>query len=138
MKRSFAAENTLDSVFGLIHETKSYLKSREASTRALFITELVLEEILTNIVKYAYDDKATHSIEVVAEIVANQVILEIRDDGDAFDPLTAPPPEAGLPVQAQHIGGRGIQLVKTFVKQAGYFREDGWNILTLAFPLGAS
>jgi hypothetical protein len=32
------------------------------------------------------------------------------------------------------VGGRGISLVRKFVSEIGYRREEGWNILSLGFP----
>jgi anti-sigma regulatory factor (Ser/Thr protein kinase) len=134
MKRSFTADNTFDAVVIVMRDAAAFLKEQAVSTRALFIAELALEEMLTNIVKYAYDDHAAHTIEVIAAVIDGKVSLEFRDDGRPFDPLYAPPPSLGEPVKTQRIGGRGVHLVKTFVRDITYRHEAGHNILTLSFP----
>ena len=138
MKRSFIADNTLDAIIGLIREAVAFLKENGADSRSLYIGELAMEEILTNIVKYAYEGRPPHQIEVTAEVNRGQIGLEFRDEGTPFDPLSAPPPKFGEPAKTQRMGGRGIYLVKTMVKESSYRREEGRNILSLAFPAKAA
>lgn len=134
MKRTFTADNTFEAIMALIREAIAFVKEHGGSGRALFISELVLEEMLTNIVKYAYDDPLAHRIEVVAAVTKGKVSLEIRDDGRPFDPLHAAPPPTGAPVRTQTIGGRGIHLVRTFVKEIAYHRVENRNVLAVRFP----
>jgi anti-sigma regulatory factor (Ser/Thr protein kinase) len=134
MTQTYTAENTLEAILVLMREAGAFIKAQAASPRTHFITDLVLEEVLTNIVKYSYEDQARHEIEVAAAVSAGQVSLEFRDDGRAFDPIQAPPPKFGEPVKTQKLGGRGIHLVKVFVKDCAYRRENGWNIQTFQFP----
>ena len=137
MMRTFTAENSLDAIVVLMRAASAFVKEQGVSPRSRFITDLVLEEVLTNIVKYSYGDQARHEIEVGAGVSAGQVTLEFRDDGRPFDPLQAPPPKFGEPVKTQRLGGRGIHLVKVFVKECRYRHENGRNILTVEFPAQA-
>jgi anti-sigma regulatory factor (Ser/Thr protein kinase) len=137
MTRTFTATNTIEAIVAVIRDVSALVKAQGASRRAMFITDLVLEEVLTNIVKYGYKDEARHEIEVIAKVDSGQVVLEFRDDGRHFDPLQAPSPTFGEPVATQRLGGRGIHLVRRFVTDCSYQREDGRNILKIEYPLRA-
>jgi len=137
MTQTFSAENTMPSIIKLIEEATAFLKANGVSSRSLFVGELALEEILTNTVKYGFDGEGQHSLEVAAEVDEGRVTLQIRDDGHPFDPLRAPPPQFGVPVKTQRMGGRGIFLVRTLVERCEHRRDEGWNVLTLSFPARA-
>ena len=134
MKRSFTAAATNEAIIVLMRDAVAFLKENGVTSRSLYIGELVLEEILTNIVKYGYDDAHGHQVEVVSAVDGGLVSMEFRDDGRPFDPLSAPPPKFGEAVKTQRMGGRGIYLVKIMVKQSHYRREDNRNILSVVFP----
>ena len=67
---------------------------------------LVVEEVVTNIVKYAYPDGADGYLDVEAENCDGQIILRFRDGG-------------------------GIYLVKKNVDSVDYEYSNGENILTV-------
>ena len=73
---------------------------------------LVVEEVVTNIVKYAYPDGADGYLDVEAENCDGQIILRFRDGGTPFNPLTKGAPDTSLPMDHRPIGGLGIYLVK--------------------------
>jgi anti-sigma regulatory factor (Ser/Thr protein kinase) len=134
MSRTFLAENTTPAICRLIEEVVAYLKGEGLTPRSLFISELVLEEMLTNIIKYSYDDELVHQIKVEAAVRGDRVHLQLHDDGHRFDPTQAEALPAGVPLAEMKVGGRGISLVRKFVSEIGYRREEGWNILSLGFP----
>jgi anti-sigma regulatory factor (Ser/Thr protein kinase) len=133
MARTFTAENTVPSICALIAEAVSYLRAEGVASRPLFVSELVLEEMLTNIVKYSFDDDLPHHIEVTAETTGDSIRLELRDDGHVFDPTLAPEPKPGTPLSEMKVGGRGISLVRKFSDEIEYRRENDWNILRIRF-----
>ena len=49
---------------------------------------LALDEVLTNVISYAYDDAGAHEIEVRLEVEGEDVVVEVTDDGRPFDPLS--------------------------------------------------
>ena len=134
MSRTFTAENSIPAICKLIEGAVAYLRQEGVGAKGLFISELVLEEMLTNIVKYSFDDDLSHRIEVFAEAVGDCVRLELRDDGHRFDPTLAPKPPPGQPLAEMKAGGRGISLVQKFTDEIEYRREEGRNVLRLAFP----
>lgn len=55
--------------------------------------------------------------------------MRITDDGVAFDPLAAGPPDTSLPIEAREIGGLGIHLVRNLMDQVAYVRSGNHNCL---------
>jgi serine/threonine-protein kinase RsbW len=92
---------------------------------------LVVEELLTNLVKYGYDLGRIGEAELILARDADRVTLTVIDDGRAFDPLTAPSPDLEQAVEDRPIGGLGIHLIRSLAEEARYERIDGRNHLTL-------
>ncbi len=97
---------------------------------------LVIEELFVNVCCHAYLD-SNQGVVILSYSVptAGELIVEIADQGVAFNPLTAPPTEAatnlqGPNLQSRPAGGLGILLVKALAPAIGYRREHDWNRLT--------
>jgi serine/threonine-protein kinase RsbW len=88
---------------------------------------LILEEVLTNIISYGYEDQRASAIDVTATRSGEQVVFEFRDDARAFDPLAAPARSDDHP----HHGGWGLQLVRSFADAVHYERQTRYNVLTI-------
>ena len=52
-----------------------------------FEVNLAVDELLTNTISYGYDDDGEHRIELVLRLEDGALVIEIADDGKAFDPL---------------------------------------------------
>jgi anti-sigma regulatory factor (Ser/Thr protein kinase) len=92
---------------------------------------LLLDEFVSNVIKYGYDDAGEHEIQVVVTIDGRSLTIRIEDDGRAFNPLEAKAPDLTLPIEERPIGGLGILIAKTLADSIDYERTDGRNILTL-------
>jgi sigma-B regulation protein RsbU (phosphoserine phosphatase) len=92
---------------------------------------IVLDEILNNIISYAYTDLENHSIEVQIELRDEQLVVTIIDDGVPFNPFTKAAPNTSAPASERQVGGLGIHLVKKMVDSYNYKRDVKHNIITL-------
>ena len=103
-----------------------------------FQVQLCLEEILMYIVEHGYDDSAMHRIEVSLEIDNNRtLIVRTADDGRALDPKSFMfQPGADTIQEETVVDGLGLNLVRTYVDDLGYRREDGRNHLSLSKKIG--
>ena len=95
--------------------------------------ELVLEEILVNVARYAYDDGAGE-VEVAYSTDGRALLIEVIDRGRGFNPLEAAPPDLSLGLAERPIGGLGVVLVKQIVGSLHYRRENGQNTVSFRFP----
>jgi anti-sigma regulatory factor (Ser/Thr protein kinase) len=100
--------------------------------------DLVVEEILMNLSRYAYPGGAPGNVTVTYSVPAPGALrVEFADQGCEFDPLTASPPDLALDLSGRPIGGLGIFLVKSFADTLAYRREEGWNRLVLGISAGS-
>ena len=116
----------------LANETASrWLAERNVSPAADYLASLAIEELVTNCIKYGYDDKNEHVIEIELKLSAGEEVLTVTDDGHPFNPLELPAPDTNLPVEDRPIGGLGIHLLRKMSDRMDYARTDGKNRLTL-------
>jgi serine/threonine-protein kinase RsbW len=95
--------------------------------------DLLIEEILVNIWRYAFPEDAEGTVTVTYSIPGpGQLAVEVSDQGVEFDPLKVNPPDMTLGLAQRPVGGLGIWLVKSFARSLTYRREQGWNRLTFA------
>ena len=93
--------------------------------------DLALEEQMTNILAYAYEDAASHEIRVRLGVENQWLQIEVEDDGRAYDPLSQPPVDTSVPLDEKPIGGLGIHLIRSVMDEVDYRREAGRNILRM-------
>lgn len=92
---------------------------------------LVLEELVTNIIFYGYDDNDEHKINISLAYQDKTIRVQIEDDGKEFDPLKVPIPSIGKTIENSKIGGLGIHFVRNIMDDVNYLRLDNKNRLTL-------
>lgn len=93
--------------------------------------DLLIEEIVMNISRYSYPEGAPGKMTVTYSVPRpGELTVEVGDQGVAFDPLAASPPDLTLDLALRPVGGLGIVLLRSLAKSLTYRREDGWNKLT--------
>ena len=92
---------------------------------------LVLEEALTNIILYGFDDGSRHSIEVNFKKTGDELSISVVDDGHAYDPTLKADPDITLSVEDRPVGGLGIFLIKKIMDKVEYQRKENRNYLIL-------
>ncbi len=92
----------------------------------IFAVNVSLDEILNNIISYAYDDAGRHDITVRLQVRSDNVEVWVEDDGRPFDPLAVATPR---PRSAQREGGVGLHFLRTLTDGLKYTRQDGINQL---------
>lgn len=115
-----------------VNETiEDLAKSWNLSLRISAQLSLVLDELLTNIIRYAYVDEDDHMIEINLEIQKDVLYIKVIDDGIEFNPLQHPEPDLNPNLAEREIGGLGIHLIKKLTQEFVYLRKDGFNIQKL-------
>lgn len=90
-----------------------------------------IEEILTNIIKYGFDEQGVHPIHITFRNDSGAIEMEFEDRGREFNPLEVGEPDIDTPIEDRQLGGLGIHLVKNMVDVAQYRRVGDRNILLL-------
>jgi serine/threonine-protein kinase RsbW len=96
--------------------------------------ELVLEEVLTNVFKYAYEDGPGEA-ELACELQGGLFRLRVTDRGSQFNPLASPEPDLTDDISERTVGGLGIYFVREMVDDIAYERRGGRNILTMSIKI---
>lgn len=97
--------------------------------RTVFKLDVVLNEALPNIISYAYSDQSCHEIVIKFENNEDHVVLEIVDDGMAFNPFIVPSLPEPLSLESAQINGRGIHLIKSYTDAQEYRRIHSTNVM---------
>ena|ERR1700687_1766646 len=99
--------------------------------KLIFAVTLALDEIVTNVISYAYDDGKEHDILVRLLRGTDDLTVEVEDAGRPFNPLTARVPDLNTQLADREVGGLGIHLVRKLMDDLEYRREQGKNILVM-------
>jgi serine/threonine-protein kinase RsbW len=130
--RTFPADRTAP------RAATAWLRSLDTglSSSRLADAELCLDELVTNVVRYAFDesDGAAHALTVAVRRAGPDVEITVEDDGRPFDPTAAPLPPLPHTLEEAAPGGRGLLLVRSIAPRLRYELRDGVNRVTLAFP----
>jgi anti-sigma regulatory factor (Ser/Thr protein kinase) len=90
---------------------------------------LAVDEIATNIVNYGYGRSGVNgTLDAIAQITDNALIVTLEDTAPAFDPFSIPmPDDLDDPLEERPIGGLGIMLAKQNVDEFTYARVGNRN-----------
>lgn len=124
-------KNELEELKRLDLSVTEYCEDQGLSSEILFALKLSLEEVVSNVISYGYSDDSEHKIIVKFDQSEGSVVIQVQDDGAAFNPLEQKPPDIEAPVEERPIGGLGIHLVRHYMDSLEYERRGGHNILLM-------
>lgn len=101
------------------------LEEEGVPERTIHHVRLVVEELVSNIVRHGFDDQDAHRIDVDVRTEPRRVVVTVEDDGREFDPNAAPEPRIVDTLQRR--GGLGIHLVKKLTSDLNYSRTRDRN-----------
>jgi len=123
--------NDLSEIPRLHWELENFGQKCSLSSKTLFELNLILEEVLANVISYAYGDNQRHEIVVRAELKDGELVMEVEDDGRPFNPLQIPPPDLESPLERRKVGGLGLHLVRELTNSIAYDRKGDKNRLVV-------
>jgi len=123
--------NDFASLHVLMEDVTCFLEKHGVDDRTVFLANLGIEELVTNLVKYGYDVPGTYMIDVMLKVDAETVSLIIIDDGHPFNPATHQRNPPAAKIEDREIGGLGIYLIQKKFDQIDYRREAGRNVVEL-------
>jgi serine/threonine-protein kinase RsbW len=142
--RAFPTE--LKSVHDIQDFVRENLPESHRDPAKIMNIELIIEEIVLNIVNYAFPEKPAESsessksdksvkkdgvIDVEVGTDGQALVLIIRDNGIAFNLLETSDPDINAEIDDREIGGLGIFFVKQLSDDVKYSRKNGKNIISL-------
>ncbi|MGH8659922.1 MAG: SpoIIE family protein phosphatase [Gammaproteobacteria bacterium] len=130
-KISVALKSELSELEKLAQIVAEFGQRHHLSSEVLFHTTVALEEIVSNVIAYAYDDRGVHKIIVCLLMEQGELTVEVEDDGRPFNPLETLEPDMQKPLEERPVGGLGIHLVRNLMDRLEYRRQDGRNRLIM-------
>jgi sigma-B regulation protein RsbU (phosphoserine phosphatase) len=106
---------------------RGILESRSIEHGQIADSELIVEELLTNIVRAANSGRR---IQLTLDCALTQlhIIFTARDNGPEFNPLAMGDPNLEADLTHRDVGGLGIHLIRQLANECRYDRVDGWNV----------
>ena len=124
-------KNQLSEIERLARIVDDFGRRHQIEVQIIYTMKLALDEILTNIISYAYDDAREHIIVLRLSLDQEKWTVEVEDDGRPFNPLNAPEPDTKQLLGERPIGGLGIHLVRKLIDELEYRRQNDRNILVM-------
>ena len=92
---------------------------------------LVMEEMVTNVIFYAYPQGEVAGIELLDKSDGKELTFVLSDQGKEFDPTAKEDADLDVNPADRELGGMGIFIVKNIMNTVTYQRLEGKNLLTM-------
>ena len=130
MKKKFQYKSEVQSIATIRKDMEDLAESWDIpSSEAKQIT-LVLEELFSIIINYAFKDKTNQDIGFIISQNDGIIHLLLSDDGIPFNPLEYNPEQLSDPASSDD-GGMGLSLIRVFADSIEYKREAQKNHLLI-------
>ena len=92
---------------------------------------LVMEEMVTNVIFYAYPQDEEADIELLVKSDGKELTFVLSDQGKEYDPTAKEDSDMSVNPAERELGGMGIFIVKNIMNKVSYQRLEGKNLLTM-------
>ena len=97
-----------------------------------FACQLAADEACTNIMEHAYDGRMDGEIRISCWVSEDQVHLQLRDNGAAFDPGIIETPSLDGNLTDRQIGGLGLHFMRSLMDEVRFeFDPTTGNTVTM-------
>ncbi len=127
--------NRLEEIGRLAAAVEAFGAAHQLPDAVIFAFNLSLDEVVTNVISYAFTDVQEHPIDVRLRLMGDVLEAEVTDSGRPFNPIDVPTPDLDAPIDERRIGGLGVHLVREMMDSLEYKREHGRNVLRLTKSL---
>ena len=129
--KHFVIENQIGELSTLAEQIDDLAAQWDLAHAMAMNINLVVEEAVSNIIFYAYNNNYQHKIKISISLENKMLTIKITDDGIPFNPLEQQQPDINLPAEERPVGGLGIFLISHMMDELNYIRKGNQNILTL-------
>lgn len=106
-----SVKNTTEDVVKAVEAVIAYSEAKGVDKRKINAIGLMIEEVGTNIVRYAFDDKKAHWLDISMLVKNGEVRLHFRDNGKPFDPIA---------YSDRNEGGIGLKIIRGLTRDIEY------------------
>jgi serine phosphatase RsbU (regulator of sigma subunit)/anti-sigma regulatory factor (Ser/Thr protein kinase) len=129
-RKTLELRATPEEVMRSVEALQAFATANGVPERSVHGLALALEECGSNIVDHGLSRNPARTFRAVFERTPDSFVIELRDDGPAFDP-TAHVRVGSPAVDEDMPGGWGLELVRRNVDEIRYGREGVSNVLRL-------
>jgi anti-sigma regulatory factor (Ser/Thr protein kinase) len=108
-------------------QARQFLENNQVDEHTVAGVELIIEEAVTNTIRYGYDDGESHQIDLDLQIEPHEVQVLIVDDARPFDPMDADALLLPETLDDAQVGGLGLLMIRNTASSMAYERRDGFN-----------
>lgn len=123
--------NQLSELKRMSEAVSAWCQGNNISSTVEFHVNLALDEIISNVIRYGWDDSGEHEFHVRLFLLNDEVRVEVEDDAKPFNPLKIPTPDLDKPLNDRPVGGLGIHLVRQVMEGLDYQRLHGKNLFIM-------
>lgn len=92
---------------------------------------LAVEEAATNVMEHAYGGAPDGRVELLADVQAGELVIELLDDGREVDPRSVPLVDLERYRRERRRGGLGLHLMARIMDSVAFSRREGCNVCRL-------
>ncbi len=130
-KQLLSIKNRLEDIKIVIDNFEEFAKLANLEQAFVLKMNIVLDELLANVIRYAFEDNHDHLIYLEFAVTDSSFCMTLEDNGVPFDPFNQPPPDTNKGLEERDIGGLGIHIVKRLMDNYSYERLGNNNVVKL-------
>ncbi|MDR1982418.1 MAG: ATP-binding protein [Holosporaceae bacterium] len=128
-------KNNIEEINKVCDKAKKFCEKNDIPEKKYHDIVLILDEIVTNVINYAYPDGNDHEFNLEIKKSGNYIIIRLVDNGIPFDPLISTDPDVSSSLKERKVGGLGIFIVKQLSEIVEYSRINGKNQLSVTVAI---
>ena len=132
VEQHISLKNNINEIGKLNNFVENICTQQNLPPELIMDLKLAIEEVVANTINYGFDKIEDAKISVSLKFKPNEVLIEIKDNGKAFDPTISSEVNIDAALEERTIGGLGLFLVKQLTDSISYRRVDNLNILSLS------
>ena len=131
MKRELTIKNEEQELTKVTDFIEAVAEEAGVDMRTMMKLQLVMEEMVANVIFYAYPKGTSADITLTAESDGQELTFVLSDSGKPFDPTAKEDADTESNPMDREQGGMGILIVKNIMNEVSYQRFGETNQLTL-------
>ena len=131
MKRELTFKNEEQELLRVAEFMEGVCDELQLDMHVAMKLQLAMEEMVTNVIFYAYPEGTTADITLTAESDDSELTFMLSDTGKPFDPTAKEDADTEINPMDREQGGMGILIVKNIMNEVSYQRLGDINQLTM-------
>lgn len=110
-------------------------KQTKLSQKQFDDVQMAVDEAVTNVMEHAYAGRNDGPISIRLRVDGKELSVEIRDQGEEFNPKKVKKPNIKGPLSERTIGGLGIFFMKKLMDKVEFTHDRAGNVTRMTKKL---